>query len=174
MCPPPRRGQGNTNGGYAFALHSCGYNPPPLGKLCMMSLQTTPRQCINCVRFSAWIRDDSPLVYKVSTYKQCDDHVTNLVRTLFNRKVVQSFEHHGLTYLVCTKNTGGKLAMHYQLTCRPTKQVLTFKRAKFANLKAEQDTREGKPDHGPPLQRTSFKRFATFGTYMQAIQCCRN
>ena len=79
----------------------------------------------------AWIRDGSPGVIK-SIYKQCDDHVTNLVRTLFNQKVVQSVEHNDLTYLVYTKKTIGKLAVLYHLTRCLTKQVLTFKRSEFA------------------------------------------
>ena len=122
-------------------------------------------------RLGAWIHDGSPSVYKVSTCEQCDNHVTNLVRTLFNQKAVQSFEHNGLTYLVYNKKTGGKLAVHYHLTLtrRLAKQVLTFKCAEFAHLKAEQDTREGKSDHAPPLQRTSFNRFATFGTGAQNL-----
>ena len=115
-------------------------------------------------RLAAWIRNGPSGVYQVSTYKQCDDHVTNCVRTPFDQKVLQSFEHHGLTYLAYTRKMGGKHAVHYHLTRRLSKQVLTFKRSEFAYLKAEQDKCEGKPDHTPPLQRTSFNRFATFGT----------
>ena len=91
------------------------------------------------------------------------------IMPVFGQKVVQSFEHHGLTYLVYTEKTGGKLAMHYHLTRRLTKQVLTFKRAEFAHLKAKQDTREWNLDHAPPLQRNSFNRFATFGTGAQNL-----
>ena len=109
-------------------------------------------------------------MYKVSTYKQCDDNVTNLVRTLFNQKVVHSFERNGLTCVVYPKKTGGKLAVHYHLTRRLSKQVLTFKRSEFAYLKAEQDKHEDKPDQTPPLQQTSFNTFATFGMGAQNIK----
>ena len=108
-------------------------------------------------------------MYKVSAYKQRDHHVTNLVRTLFNQKLLQSFEHIGPTYLVYTKKTGGKLAVHYHLTSRLSKQVPTFKLFEFAYFKAEQSKCEEKPDDAPPLQRTFFNRFATFGTGAQNI-----
>ena len=114
-------------------------------------------------RLGAWRQDGSIGNYKPSTYKQCDDHVTNLVRTLFNQRLLKNFEHNDLNYMIYTKKTGGKLAMHYHVTRRLSKQVLTFKRSEFSSLKKEQDEREGAPPHALKLQRTSFNRFATFG-----------
>ena len=96
--------------------------------------------------------------------------ITNLVRTLFNQEVIKNFENNDLTYLIYTKKTGGKLDMHYHVTRRLSKHVLTFKRSEFSSLKKEQDEREGAPPHALKLQRTSFNQFATFGVSGQCIQ----
>ena len=108
----------------------------------------------------AWRQDGCIGNYKPSTYKWYDDHVTNLVRTLFNQKVIKNFEDKDLVY---TKKIGGKLAMHCHVTRRLSKHVVTFKRSEFSSLKKEQDQREGSPPHALKLQRTPFNRFATFG-----------
>ena len=120
-------------------------------------------------RLGAWRQDGSIGNYKPSTYKQCDDRVTNLIRTLFNQRLIKNLEHNDLNYMIYTKKMGGKLAMHYHITRRLSKQVLTFKRSEFSSLKKEQDEREGAPPRALKLQRTSFNRSATFGVSGQCI-----
>ena len=82
-----------------------------------------------CLSRPVWGQDGCIGNYKPSTYKQYEDHVTNLVRALFNQKAIKNFEDKDLTEVVYTKKTGGKLAMRF------SKHVLTFKCSEFSSLR---------------------------------------
>ena len=118
----------------------------------------------------AWQDDGCPQLhpsepmYKLVTYKQCEDHVCNLVRAFVNQKIVKYFQgHDGYEWLVFERKCGSPLSLHLQVIRRVSKQLLTFKHSQFASSQDEQDKQEGKLAVHFKLQRPSFNRFCTYG-----------
>ena len=156
-----------------------GLPPTPIYAITSLTADTTTfmsgefrgfQALFEMAREEAGIRDGRPGTYKLSTYKQCNDHVCNLVRATFDREVVNFFLLNGMPHLVCTKKTGSKLSMHYHVIRRIAKQVLTNQRSEYSRLKHEQDKREGTTEQSFELQKTAFNRFCTFGVSAQCIE----
>ena len=73
-------------------------------------------------RHKAWTGDACPGVYKPLTFKQCDNHVCNLVRMCFNRKVVDwCFNGNDFKWLIYNRRFGKPLSLHLQLIRAVTK-----------------------------------------------------
>jgi len=123
---------------------------------------------LEVARVKAWEQDGKPDVWglgewKPLTYKQCDDHVTNLVRALFNRQLISFAQESSHLWLIYERRFGSPIAFHYQLIRRIAKELLTRYRSQFAVLRAASNFTFGKlPPRKLELQRTPFNRFATF------------